>query len=102
MCEPLTGTMIISRSETIPTEAKTPGVKMVPSGSQNPGGLTRQDIGLDGQSNYFYQRMVMEKAINLLSSFGQLHLFKPKSALDTQRKRPNIYVIKHRRGDKDV
>jgi hypothetical protein len=75
--------MTISRSETIPTEAKTPCVKMVPSGSQNPGALTRQDIGLDGQSNYFYQGIVVEKAIHLVSSFGQLEAFIPKSALDS-------------------
>lgn len=36
------------------------------------GGLTRQDIGLYGQSNYFHQGIVAEKAIHLLSSFGQL------------------------------
>ena len=50
------------------------------------GELTRQDIGLDGQSNYFNQGIVVEKAINLFSSFGQLQLFDPKLALEIQRK----------------
>ena len=66
------------------------------------GGLTRQDIGLDGQSNYFYQGIVVGKAIHLLSSFGQLQLFDPKLALDIPTQELDIYVIKHRRGDKDV
>ena len=73
--------MIISRSETIPTEAKTPWVKMVPSGSRIQDEPTRQDIGFDRQSNHFYQGIVVDKAINFLSSFGQLQFFNPKSAL---------------------
>ena len=64
--------MTISRSETIPTDAETQCVKMVPPGSQNPGELTRQDVGLNGQSDYSHQGLVVEKAIDLLSSFGQL------------------------------
>jgi hypothetical protein len=76
--------MTISRSETIPTEAKTPCVKKwFPQARRIQGGLTRQDICLDGQSNYLYQGIVVEKAIHLLSSFGQLQLFNPKSALDS-------------------
>ena len=78
--------MTISMSATNPTEAKTPCVKMVPSVSENSDELTRQDIGLDRQSDYFYQGIVVEKAINVLSSFGQLQFFNPKSARQSNAK----------------
>jgi hypothetical protein len=58
-------------------------LKWFPQARRIQGGLTRQDIGFDGQSNYFYQGIVVEKAIHLFSSFGQLQLFDPKSALDS-------------------
>jgi ABC-type uncharacterized transport system fused permease/ATPase subunit len=97
--------MTISRSETIATEAETPCVKMVPSRLAE----SRVDLLVN----------ILVSMVNLIT-FTEALLWK-KSSISfrllvnysysirsqlwkVQRKRAwsNIYVIKHRRGDKDV
>jgi hypothetical protein len=44
----------------------------------------------------------MKKAVRLLSSFCQLTVIQNKVSLCTVQREPIVYVIKHRRGDKNV
>ena len=96
--------MTISRSETIPTEAKTPCVKKVLSFSQNLGWTYSSRYWSRSSIWLLLPRHCCGKSHQCPFVFWSTTVFQSEISSTVQRKRawPNIYVIKHRRGDKDV
>ena len=96
MCESLTGNMIISRSETIPTEAKTPCVKIVPSGSPESRVDLLVKILVSMVNIITFTKALLWKMSSISFRLLVNYSYSIQSQLWTvqrERKRPGIYVI---------